>query len=74
MSNRIGKAFVPIIKRKVRRVPKGYTLQVTIPKEILQHLKDVDNVEINEGDYLRFHVFNKVIRMEKIEQKDGKKP
>jgi len=67
MSKKIGKVFVPIIKRKVRKIPKGYSLQVTIPVEILRHLKDVDNVEINEGDYLRFHVFNKVIRMEKIE-------
>lgn len=72
MSKRIGKAFVPIIKRKVRKIPKGYSLQVTIPVEVLRHLKDVDNVIINEGDYLRFHVFNKVIRMEKIEPKDVK--
>ena len=72
MNKRIGKAFVPLIKRKVRKIPKGYSLQVTIPVEILRHLKDVDNVIINEGDYLRFHVFNKVIRMEKIEPKDVK--
>lgn len=72
MTKKVGKAFVPIIKRKVRKIPKGYSLQVTIPVEILRHLKDVDNVTINEGDYLRFHVFNKVIRMEKIESKDVK--
>jgi len=73
MSKKIGKAFVPIIKRKVKKVPRGYSLQVTIPVEILQHLKEVDNVIIKEGDYLRFQVFNKIIRMEKIEQEEDKK-
>lgn len=73
MSEKNLKAFVPIIKRKVKKVPKGYSLQITIPVEVLRHLKEVDNVIIKEGDYLRFHVYNKVIRMEKIEEKGDEK-
>ena len=67
MSEKLAKEFVPIIKRKVKKVSKGYSLQITIPVEVLRHLKEVDKVIIKEGDYLKFSVFNKRISMQKIE-------
>lgn len=67
MSRQLDKAFKPIIKRKIRKTTKGYTLQVTIPVEILEYLKQVDGVTLEKGDYLKFTVYNKKISMQKIE-------